>query len=242
MSTEPVISQDALVPAEPVAIRDDWRLNKSSWGLKIGVSSLLLAGNITFYVLNLWRVASGFTKFNAMDWVLLAFGVVYVLRTVVAISCLWTRPPAWEEMPVFLLFLPAILSSFTFGRVAWHSNVLGLVQLAVAVVLYTFGSLCNTVGEAQRKVFKAKPSNKGKLMTCGVWAWTMHPNYFGDVLLFSGWALASGCWWCWWVPLVMLLGFVFWHIPGLDEYLAQHYPDEFPAYSSSTAKLIPCLY
>ena len=37
-------------------------------------------------------------------------------------------------------------------------------------------------------------------------------------------------------------GFIFYHIPGLDSYLAQRYGDEFVAYSQRTKKLIPWVY
>merc|ERR1712167_271291 len=36
--------------------------------------------------------------------------------------------------------------------------------------------------------------------------------------------------------------FVFMHIPGLDEYLADRYPKEFPKYAATTAKFIPYIY
>jgi len=35
-------------------------------------------------------------------------------------------------------------------------------------------------GNAQLKAFISNPANKGKLMTTGLWAWTRHPNYFGE--------------------------------------------------------------
>ena len=41
---------------------------------------------------------------------------------------------------------------------------------------------------------------------------------------------------------MMYLGFVYQHIPDLDQYLADRYPGEFPAYSKRTKKLIPFVY
>ena len=37
--------------------------------------------------------------------------------------------------------------------------------------------------------FKRRPENKGKLFTGGLFAVSMHPNYFGDLLWVSGYAL-----------------------------------------------------
>ena len=63
---------------------------------------------------------------------------------------------------------------------------------------------------------RSTQANKGKLMTTGLWALTMHANYFGDTLLFTGWTLASSglaVSWTWWAVPVMTALFVFMHIP-----------------------------
>src|SRR5262249_37457728 len=39
--------------------------------------------------------------------------------------------------------------------------------------------------------FKSDPNNRGKVMDRGLWAYTRHPNYFGDALLWWGfWDIA----------------------------------------------------
>ena len=41
--------------------------------------------------------------------------------------------------------------------------------------------------------FKANLANRGKVMDQGLWAWTRHPNYFGDSCVWAGlWLLALG--------------------------------------------------
>ena len=63
---------------------------------------------------------------------------------------------------------------------------------------------------------RSTQANKGKLMTGGLWSLTMHANYFGDTLLFTGWTLASSglaVSWTWWAVPVMTALFVFMHIP-----------------------------
>ncbi|MFZ4859421.1 MAG: DUF1295 domain-containing protein [Desulfuromonadaceae bacterium] len=56
--------------------------------------------------------------------------------------------------------------------------------LGFAVWLYGFGF--EAVGDRQLLKFIRDPTNKGKLMTSGLWRYTRHPNYFGEVTLWWG--------------------------------------------------------
>lgn len=112
----------------------------------------------------------------------------------------------------------------------------------LGVALYVLGSYLNTGSELQRLVFKRDPANRGKLYTGGLFRFTMHPNYLGDVVLFSGFALVTGVVWAFAIPLIMAAMFVFINIPALDKYLAGHYGDDFQRYAAKTAKLVPYLY
>ncbi|MGB1097468.1 MAG: DUF1295 domain-containing protein, partial [Acholeplasmataceae bacterium] len=40
-----------------------------------------------------------------------------------------------------------------------------------------------SISDAQLKRFKSLPKNKGKIMDKGLWAYTRHPNYFGDFVI-----------------------------------------------------------
>jgi len=71
----------------------------------------------------------------------------------------------------------------------------GLLQpvLIAGVALWVVGVLFEAVGDHQLRRFKADPANKGVIMDRGLWAWTRHPNYFGDACVWWGlWLLASG--------------------------------------------------
>jgi steroid 5-alpha reductase family enzyme len=48
------------------------------------------------------------------------------------------------------------------------------------VALFVVGFLIESVGDLQLARFKADPRNAGKVLDRGLWAWTRHPNYFGD--------------------------------------------------------------
>ena len=99
----------------------------------------------------------------------------------------------------------------------------------------------NTWSEYERKLWKNEPGNRGRLFTGGLLRLSRNINYFGDVLLFAGWAIATDAWWNAWVPLAMGLSFHFHHIPDKEAYLSQKYSQDWPLYAGSTKGLIPCL-
>ncbi len=64
-------------------------------------------------------------------------------------------------------------------------NALGVLGLAGAA-LTIVGILFETVGDWQLTRFKGDPANAGKVLDTGLWRYTRHPNYFGDVCVWWG--------------------------------------------------------
>jgi steroid 5-alpha reductase family enzyme len=69
------------------------------------------------------------------------------------------------------------------------ANLTWLDYLGLA--LWLIGISFEAIGDLQLARFKADPSNKGKVMDRGLWAYTRHPNYFGDALLWWGFFLIA---------------------------------------------------
>ena len=90
------------------------------------------------------------------------------------------------------LFMFIISLVLVFNVMAGFTNPvdpLALVPIILGVVAWLIGYLFQSVGDRQLAIFVANPENKGKLMTQGLWAYTRHPNYFGEVLMWWGIAL-----------------------------------------------------
>jgi 3-oxo-5-alpha-steroid 4-dehydrogenase 1 len=71
-----------------------------------------------------------------------------------------------------------------------HSNVsrnqpLNLLSY-FGIILWITGFIFESVGDHQLAVFKKNPQNRGKIMTCGLWSYTRHPNYFGEACMWFG--------------------------------------------------------
>lgn len=113
---------------------------------------------------------------------------------------------------------------------------------AAGCVLFVLGSWMNSYAEYARHVWKQRPDNRGKLYTVGLFRYSRHPNYLGDLISFSGLCLIAGRWLTFAIPLIMLAGFVFVNIPMLDSHLRDHYGPAFDAWAARTRKLIPFVY
>jgi protein-S-isoprenylcysteine O-methyltransferase Ste14 len=175
---------------------------------------------------------------------LVAVACLYWGRHTITLFYLLVRKVEWGEV----FGLSFFMLSFEVGLCVLAAGVLGVQALpmgpldGVAVALVLFGSFLNTGSEVQRKWWKSHSRNKGRCYTGGLFKWSMHINYFGDTVLFTGWCMLTANGWVLILPMLMACSFVFFHIPGLDAYLAERYGDEFIEYSKKTKKFIPMVY
>jgi protein-S-isoprenylcysteine O-methyltransferase Ste14 len=173
-------------------------------------------------------------------WLLLGCALVYFLRVVATTFYLLKRKMGWGEGALVGVWVAAIHLLFAYLG-GTNPQALGLVDI-LAVLLYVLGSYLNTGSELQRKRWKDRPENKGRLYTGGLFHYSQHINYFGDELLFAGYALITRSAWALLVPLVMVAGFVFYNIPELDRHLRQRYGPDFEDYARQTRKFVPFVY
>ena len=176
--------------------------------------------------------------------ILLACAFIYWFRHAITLFYLLERKVEWSEVLGLLVFFSLFeIGLLLLGGGAFRDYSIGLGFLdLVALILFFFGSYLNSFSEIQRKRWKADPANKGHCYTKGLFGYSMHINYFGDTVLFTGWCLFTYNFWIIGFPLLMGFSFVFLHIPGLDSYLAERYGEEFKIYSEKTKKFIPFIY
>jgi steroid 5-alpha reductase family enzyme len=62
---------------------------------------------------------------------------------------------------------------------------------AVGGALWGVGFAIEAIADRQKRVFRANPANAGRFITSGLWAWSRHPNYFGEILLWVGIAVVA---------------------------------------------------
>jgi protein-S-isoprenylcysteine O-methyltransferase Ste14 len=165
---------------------------------------------------------------------------IYYVRILFAEFVFLERGVSWSE--VFTI-APWLLGIYLLVGIAGGRNPepVGLMAM-IGIVLFLFGSWMNSYAEYARHVWKRHRENRGRLYTQGLFRYSRHPNYLGDLISFSGICLISGAWVTAVIPVLMLAGFVFVNIPVLDSHLHDHYGVAFDEYASRTRKLIPFLY
>lgn len=93
----------------------------------------------------------------------------------------WTLQGLW----VFLT-LAAALGAMTSAQ----PEPLGLVGF-VGMAVWAIGFVIEVVSDRQKRAFRQDPVNSGRFISTGLWAWSRHPNYFGEIVLWLGIALIA---------------------------------------------------
>jgi steroid 5-alpha reductase family enzyme len=93
----------------------------------------------------------------------------------------WTMQALWV-----VLTAGAALAAMT-SDTSTDPGLLTGVGLAVWLV----GFAVEATADAQKRAFRADPAHRGRFITTGLWAWSRHPNYFGEITLWVGIAVIA---------------------------------------------------
>jgi steroid 5-alpha reductase family enzyme len=62
---------------------------------------------------------------------------------------------------------------------------------ALGTLLWIFGFTIEVIADHEKRRFRADPNNRGRFIHSGIWAWSRHPNYFGEITLWLGVAIVA---------------------------------------------------
>lgn len=88
----------------------------------------------------------------------------------------WTMQGLWVTFS-----LAAALASIT-AETKVELDIFALVGF----VVWLLGFGIEVAADQQKSKFKQVPANKDKFIQTGFWAWSRHPNYFGEIILWIG--------------------------------------------------------
>jgi steroid 5-alpha reductase family enzyme len=172
--------------------------------------------------------------------VLLSCSVIYSIRLGVTFLIFLKRRLTWQETITVTIIVCSIIILFLYTG-GNQPQPIGNLDI-FGVSLFLGGSLINSYSEFQRHKWKQKPENKGLLYAQGLFKYSMHINYFGDIILFTGFSILTHNIFMSVIPLLIIFNFVFFYIPAMDKYLASKYGQAFQEYTKNTKKLIPMVY
>ena len=98
----------------------------------------------------------------------------------------WTLSGLW----VFLTYV-AGLSAMTSINLIENMSFYHFIFMLTGFLLWVLGFVIEILADNQKKIFRENPSNKGKFISSGLWAWSRHPNYFGEIILWLGIAIIA---------------------------------------------------
>jgi steroid 5-alpha reductase family enzyme len=145
--------------------------------------------------------------------------------------------------PTMIVFLGCMA---VYPALAYHSSPFGTVDVIAAVVTLS-AIVIETIADRQLRHFIKNPS--GTFLQSGLWKYSRHPNYFGEVLFWVGLFLFSLTpvaphlravvqWWTFLGPVAMILLFFFISVPIMDKRMLQK-KEGYRAYMKKTSALVP---
>lgn len=215
---------DAFWSVAPLVILIYWQ----SLGVGNSTRALLLDISVTWYALRLtanW--ARSWQDLSHQDWRYLDLqaktGKFYWLVSLLGIHFFPSVMTFLGSLPMYY----ALKSEAPLNILDWVA--FAVTMLAVFIELFA---------DEQMRAFRKNPANKGKSMTSGLWAYSRHPNYVGETLVWIGLFLAAlavdtQLWWTGIGALAMFLMFRLVTVPMMEERSLKNRP----SYAEDTKKI-----
>jgi len=165
---------------------------------------------------------------------------IYFLRLLFTLFVFFQRKLYWGEAIVIANIMPWIFPYIAY-KSGDNTGTIGWMEL-IGIILFLTGSFLNTASEYFRFSWKQKKENVGHLYTGGLFKYTRHTNYFGDIVLFAGLAAVAHQIQLLIIPFAMASFFIVIIIPLKENYLREKYGNEYTCYAANTKRLIPFIF
>eukprot|EP01080_Neovahlkampfia_damariscottae_P010649 gene10649-3273_t len=177
---------------------------------------------------------------NTTMWVYTAlhgsYGIFWALKSH------WFGDSSWEQPGSFLWEIYVTTGLILFWSpgfiISYYSVTVENWYLFLCIIIYSFGIFFHFASDMQKTV--ELEYNKGNLITKRIWSISRNPNYFGELLIYTGFSMLAKHWF----PLIVVLsGIITVWIPNMkrkDKSLSRY--KEFKEYSKKTSFWIPGIY
>ncbi len=187
---------------------------------------------ILIIVFNQWE--------NPTAWIYLAlhgsYGFLWVMKSNIFPDRSWEEKTSliygltiWAGLSLYWV-APYLITSQNIQAPGWY--------LALCVAIYAFGLFTHFASDMQKHTCLSL--NPDQLISNGMFAHLRNPNYFGELLIYLGFALLA----MHWLPVVILfawIGFVWFPRMLKKDRILAEYPD-FKEYKQRSKLFIPFLF
>lgn len=152
--------------------------------------------------------------------------------------CTYVQVFLFQAALMMIIALPIVLSLRLIVLPMFEINYFG-------VALAALGLLLEAIADQQRFSFLNKESNKGNnrepLMTTGLWRFSRHPNYFGEIIFWLGiYILVLGAPMSWLMIISpFMVSYILLFVSGLPTEKKYQGRADFIEYKRKTSPLIP---
>jgi len=185
--------------------------------------ALRLSGYIALRARRLGKEDARYANWRA-QWGRRAISIAYV-----RVFLLQAAISLWIGAPVFVAFRSKL------GRE--ETSLIEIVGLLAMLIGFVYES----VADFQKSAFKAKPEHKDRMLTSGLWKYSRHPNYFGEIVFWWGVSLSLFPQVAWWGLLPGLtINLLLLKVSGITLLEARYSArPEFAEYRRRTRALLP---
>ena len=195
-------------------------------------SILYLAGLLFWAVRLTYNFIYGFNDISYIDWryaqIKEKTGKLYQLVSLLGIHL----------VPTFVVFFASV-PSFLYIINGQDFSLLQLIGLAIMIL----GTLLELVSDKNMATFKNVRTSKDEIINVGLWKYSRHPNYLGEILFWYGVALVFilnnlNLWFVIIGAILNTMLFLFISIPLAENHL-KSYKKGFDEYKKKTRMLLP---
>lgn len=162
-----------------------------------------LIGSCTYVFVTLLGLASGSYR-SAASWLLALLVVIWavrlgtflflrirraghddrfdeILRHPSRLFLTWTLQGLWVSMTALAAWVGIQSAGGRIHPTSW-----------IGVAIWAVGFAIEVVADQQKYAFRARRATNDEFIRTGLWAWSRHPNYFGEIVLWVG-VLITAC-------------------------------------------------
>ena len=85
----------------------------------------------------------------------------------------------------------SICSACAITAISTSEGILMNTLFFVGAITFILGFLIEVIADNQKTKFRSNPNNKDKFISTGLWSYSRHPNYLGEITLWTGVAIMS---------------------------------------------------